>query len=269
MSEIKITLKPITLDLIDKGAYIISYSMQGRVNSPNVKVSLALGSDEKSLDITGRPRGDVLGNDNLPQFLRLIEQVGSWGQSVDCKVLLYADGKLTARSNVQKLTCPVKPYCGPVTFDGIRMEIPLLTYPGNGHGRTWTLIDGKRYFRHKGKLETDNSMRGFDCTTFPMAFFDCYPNMSKKYGTALADALHAQKCNMEQKKKDEVKAFFSAEGRQGTYFMWSAGHVVLVENSTIHEFTYGGYKRTLASDWSGYSRAPQGLWWIRKLPLFC
>ena len=260
-------LNPITLRPIDKGAYTISYSILGQVTSSNSKVFLTLGSAENLLDITGRSRDDVLGKDNLIQFLKLISQTGSWGQSADCKVLMYIDNKLAASSNVRKLACPVKPYFGPVTFDGIRMENPPLTYPGKGVGRIWTLIDGKRYFCLSGKLETDNSKRGFDCTTFPMALYDCYPNMNQKYGTALADALHAQKCNMEQKKAEEVKAFFSKEGRQGTYFVWSAGHVVLVENAIIHEFTYGGYKRTLASDWSG--RAPQGLWWVRKLPLIC
>lgn len=261
-----IVLDPIALGNYRHGAYIIKYAIKGTV-PPGARVFLAIGGDRHLLEITGRSKRDVMGADNLPQLLRLIGQLNAWGTPVDCTVQLRMGAQLLARSNAQPLACPVKPYTGPLTFDGIAREIPPLTYPGNGHGRTWVEIDGKRYFRHGSKLETDNAKRGFDCTTFPMAMFDVYPNMAGKYGTALADALYATKCDMEVKKEADVKAFFEGAGKQGLYFMWSAGHVVLVENATIHEFTYGGYKRTPAAEWEGYRKAPQGLWWIRRLHL--
>jgi hypothetical protein len=170
-------------------------------------------------------------------------------------------------SAAEDLSCPVKPFDGAFTFDGFASAVPKLTYPGNGKGRLLLEIGGKHYFRNGSRLETDIAMRGFDCTTFPMALFKCNVNMSGKYGTALADALGATRCDMEQKNKSDVKFFFAdAVKNAGLFFMWSAGHVVLIKKGTIHEFTYGGYKRTPAKDWTGYRRAPQGLWWIRKLP---
>jgi hypothetical protein len=265
MNSLKITLNPIVLGHYARGAYVISYSVTGEVPKTGAKVLLAVGNDQQTLEITGRSTKDVLGADNLPQLLRLLGNLNQWGGSVDCTVEIKSGLQVLAKSNVQKLSCPVKPYSGPLNFDAIARESPPLTYPGNGHGRVWAQIDGKRFFRHGSILETNNAMRGFDCTTFPMAIFDCYPNMAGQYGTALADALGAVRCDMEQKKETELKQFFSGKGSVGLYFMWSAGHVVLVHNAAIHEFTYGGYKRSSAAIWGGYHHAAQGLWWVRRL----
>ena len=151
----------------------------------------------------------------------------------------------------------------------MRDASPPLTYPGNGHGRTLTeQINGKYYFRHGSILETEAAMRGFDCTTFPMSLFQIYPNMAGKYGTALADALGAEQCGLEQvRAADARRLFLFPTPMLGLYLMWSAGHVVLIKDAVIHEFTYGGYKWTPAFAWGGYDRAPQGLWWIRRLPI--
>lgn len=265
MAALTVNLSPVKLGPYTKGAYIISYSTLPELPKTGLQVLLAVGSDECTIDVTGRTKGDVIGSDNLPELLDIIGGLNKWGSSVQCTIQVKSKNVLLAKSNPQSLSCPVKPYAGALNFDAIAREVPALTYPGNGHGRLWTAIDGKRYFCHLNKLETNNINRGFDCTTFPMCLFDCYLNMTGKYGTALADALGATKCDMEQKKTVEVKAFFADKGKTGLYFMWSAGHVVLVHNAWVHEFTYGGYKRNGAAGWAGYSKAPQGLWWVRKL----
>lgn len=254
-----LTLNAIKTAPISKGGYAITFAGKVPVGA---RVHLCLENATNRLEITGG-----YGANKLPDLLKLIGVVDGWGKTIRCWVVLEQMGKFVGESSAQDMACPVKPYDGLITFDGFAVANPPLTYPGNGKGRTLTqAIDGKYYFRNGSILETDNAMRGFDCTTFPMALFNCYPSMAGKYGTALADALGAVKCEMEQKKESDVKSFFKGSGSGGLYFMWSAGHVVLVKGAIIHEFTYGGYRRTAVDVWTGFRFAPQGLWWIRKLP---
>ena len=258
---------------VSKGGYIISYEDQlqsvGGLPKKGYRLFLGIGDDNTVMEVSGRNRADLIGSDNLPELLKLIAKKNKWGSSVDCKLHLKYGTAPVSQSNAQPLKCPVAPYADGLTFDAIAKAIPKMTYPGNGKGRLLTdLIGAKRYFKYGGRFETDNAMRGFDCTTFPIALFSCNINMGDKHGTPLADALGATKCSMEQKKPEEVKAFFNdaTTGAKGLYFMWSAGHIILAKDATIHEFTYGGYKRTAASLWEGYPKAPQKLWWVRKLP---
>jgi hypothetical protein len=107
-----------------------------------------------------------------------------------------------------------------------------------------------------------------------MALFQCHADMRNKYATALATSLGAAPCGMEAQKEAAVKSFFAdpSRGRSGLYIMWSAGHVVLAKDATFHHFSHndsvshGGYCRGNPAVWSHYRYAPQGLWWIRKLP---
>jgi hypothetical protein len=242
------------------GGYSITHT--GQI-PPGGKLYLCLEDADNRLDLSG---GYNAGK--LPALLDLVSAINGWGTTVRSWAVVEAGGAHIGETPAQDFKCPVKPFGGPFTFAGFESEIPKLTYPGNGHGRTLKEIGGKFYFYNNSFLETDNAKRGFDCTTFPMALFKKSVNMTGKYGTALAVALGATQCEMEQKKTADVKAFFAdaTNGGTGLYFMWSAGHVVLVKNATIHEFTYGGYKKTPAADWAGYDRAPQGLWWVRRLP---
>lgn len=250
-------IKPVK---VGAGGYQITHT--GHVPAGG-KLYVCLTDADNRLDIT-----HGISTANLPNFLALVEGANGWGTTLRAWAVLEVNGKFVSETPAQDFDAPVKPFGGTFTFAGFESEIPKLTYPGNGHGRLLTTIGGKYYFVNGGMLETDNAKRGFDCTTFPMALFQKTINMTGKYGTALADALGATKCEMEQKKKADVKAFFAdtTKGGTGLYFMWSAGHVVLVKNATIHEFTYGGYKKSPAASWGGYDRAAQGLWWIRKLP---
>jgi hypothetical protein len=252
-------LGAIALTRIDKGGYTITCT-GAPAGSGNVY--LCVGNGTNRLDITGGYKPDMLAG-----LLACVGAAGTWGTTVKCWAVLEQNGLIAGQSAAQTMTCPVQPYDGPLTFEGIAAANPPLTYPGNGKGRLWINLGGKYYFRNGSTLETDNAMRGFDCTTFPMALFETYPNMSGKYGTALADALGAEQCDMEMKTAAEIKPFFADYAKGPTiYFMWSEGHVVLEKLNTIHEFTYGGYKCTSAQDWPGYGRAARGQWWVRKLP---
>jgi hypothetical protein len=259
----KPTLKAIQVALIDRGGYTIS--MSGQI-PPGAKTYLCIEDADNRLDITAK-----YGQAQMAALLECIDEVDGWDRTLRCWAVMEQTGKRLGETPAQDLKAPVKPLDAPITLDRIVTANPRLTYPGNGFGRTLTktAIGGKFYFRNGSLLETDSTKRGFDCTTFPMSLFSTYPNMAQKYGTALADALGASKCDMEQKKEADLKAFFAdkTKGATGSYFMWSAGHVVLVKDGRIHEFTYGGYQANDFQTWGGYKKAPQGLWWVRKLPM--
>ena len=55
---------------------------------------------------------------------------------------------------------------------------------------------------------------------------------------------------LENAEPAHVKEFFAAD-RPGRYLMWSGGHVVLVDNKTVHEFSSskGGYATTDVLTW--------------------
>ena len=261
----KLDLKAITLATINNGGYSFSYAVNV---PPGGKLFLCLEGVTNRLEITGG-----YNKSKLPALLKCIGAVQGWGTSIRCWLVMEQNGKSVGESAANDMKCPVKPYDGPLTIQGFSTALPKLTYPGNGIGRLLTgLIDGKYYFRFgiadNVPFETDNAMRGFDCTTFIMALFQCNINMTYKYGTYLVENLGCKKCDMEEKKEKEIKAFFadSTKGRSGQYILWSEGHMLLAKNAVLHEFTYGGYAQTPAASFLRYARAKNGLWWIRKLP---
>ncbi len=273
---------------IKNGGYKVSAQMKPM--PAGAAILLFADSPANSLDITG-------GHD-LEKLLALFDKTAKWGQEINVWAEARLNAKTIATSSKTKLKIHVKPLPARLTFQVIAAE--RLTYPGNGHGRTLTkqLYNNQWYFRRGSVLENDNAMRGFDCTTFPMALWSTYPDMSGAYGTKLVETLGAQKCGLEQLNWKEVRALFTDTAgplgpvapppksnpdpsfwrdpftkptradqfdTRATYLVWSAGHVVIYQDRMIHEFTHGGYKMTPAHlrDWS---QAPQGLWWIRKLP---
>lgn len=292
MSVPKINAPSLTLAFsggheIDKGAYSLKVNLTPA--SADARIFLFADNPSNSLDITAGA--------SIESILALLDATMKWGQFVQVWAEARASNQSIATSNKINLRIHVKPLPANITFDVLARE--RLTYPGNGFGRTLTKqrINNKWYFRHGSILECNPAMRGFDCTTFLMSIFNTYPVMSGAYGTKLADALGAQKCDLEMLQWTQVRDMFKATevpysappltrsgppsfikrdpfakatiadsfDRSGVYIIWSAGHIVLYQDGMIHEYTFGGYKTTPAQfrDWS---LAPQGLWWIRRLP---
>ncbi len=263
-------LKSVELGRLDNGGYDFKYELDKR---PDLKLFLCIEKAEHRLEIT-----EGYSKSKLPELLKCIGAANGWSvtatNKVKCWLVTEKGGKHVAESEAKDLVCPVTPYDGKLTFLGFKTNKPKLTYPGNGHGRLLMHVSDQRYVFTRGllrggQLETDPKKRGFDCTTFPMAVLGAQRfSVQDKYGNYLADRLGGQKCDMEQKKEEEIKAFFAdaKKGKTGLYIIFSAGHVMLVKNGMIHEFTYGGYASESAQTWKRYRKAEHGLWWVRKLP---
>jgi hypothetical protein len=155
-----------------------------------------------------------------------------------------------------------------LTISDIAKDDPAMTYPGNGYGRVLSpLINDRYYFKYAGKYETDNTKRGFDCTTFPMALFSIPLLPPPGYGKQLSDAAGATQCDYEQKKSADLEKEFQENSTPGgLYILFSEGHVLLYNSdiNTLYEFTYGGFKATPAG--LRTMTAAHNLWWMRKLP---
>ena len=230
---------------------------------------------DKSADLylcVGRPdnRLRITGTTPLSRqasVLAAIDQLGKWGESVQIWMLAYKGRALVAQSRPASYVTHVKPFYGQLKISDMASDTPRLTYPGNGAGRLLSKpINGRHYFVYGGKLETASAMRGFDCTSFPMALLSI-PNLpAPGYGKQLCEAAHAEPCDMEQLKRADLEARFKSNSvPSGLYVLFSEGHVLLynADANTLHEFTHGGYRATPAS--SRPMPAAHDLWWMRKL----
>jgi hypothetical protein len=202
------------------------------------------------MNITARDRNCVICQDNLPQLLALMNKNNLWATTAIVTLLVTKGYKVISRSISAFIECPVKPYAGNLRASlgngslGEEAGTPPLLYNGaangSGGGAMFHIpaVEGKYYFEYGGRFETDNSRRGFDCTTFAGAVFNVNPNTGAMAGTAetLANHLGAQSCAMEEKTGAQVKTFFSTH-KTGTYILGSGGHVMIVVDGVIHEFT--------------------------------
>jgi hypothetical protein len=66
-------------------------------------------------------------------------------------------------------------------------------------------------------------------------------------------------CDLDNANEAEVHSFFE-DHPTGSYYAWSGGHVVLIKDAVVHEFTFGGYKHPDVAD-----RKFVGHWSLRKL----
>ena len=261
-------LGAITLVRIDEGGYQISYSAQLPPNG--YKVFLALKNDTFLLDITGRNAKGVMGNDNLPDLLDLMEGASVWGNvAVECRVIVKRNERLVSRSDPKTLACPVQPYSSGLGADLLEEEnVKDFTYSGIKDGCYFNMpaIDDRYYFSYDNKFETKNARRGLNCITYAGAVFGVNANTKalKDYGTQLAAYLNAAKVDMEGKKAADLKQFFT-DNPTGTFLMWSEGHTTVVVDGFVYESTNRttqAYQRTDAQDWP-YGNA---VFWVRKLP---
>jgi len=230
---------------------------------------------DKSADLylcVGRADNRVSINGTTPlsrqaSVLAAIDQFGKWGANVQIWMAAYKRGALIAQSPPVSYLTHVKPFYGRLKISDIAADMPRLTYPGNGAGRLLSKpINGRHYFIYGGRLETVPDMRGFDCTSFPMALLSIPHLRAPGYGKQLCEAAHAEPCDMEQLKRADLEARFKANSiPNGLYVLFSEGHVLLYNSdiNILHEFTHGGYRSTPAS--SRPMPAAHDLWWMRKL----
>jgi hypothetical protein len=228
---------------------------------------LCIGSEDNRVEITGtKPKG------RQPAVLKAIDDYGKWGEDVSLWMTSERAGVLTARTRAYTYKTHVKPfygkpYEGELTISGISTDDPKMTYPGNGKGRLLSpKINGRYYFIYAGKFETDNKMRGFDCTSFPMALFSVKSLPTPGYGKQLCQVLGATECDLEQIQSSDLQKRFQEDVIDfGYYVLFSEGHVMLYNSNGnyLYEFTYGGFKGTSAG--ARPLNAKHNLWWMRKL----
>lgn len=265
-----LTLNPITLGLIRNGGYVITYA--GQVPT-GATLLLGLPDTTRSVDVTGRPKNDLLDPARLKKLLALFHQLNAWGNPVTVQLHAVQGGHTVAQSNTQTLRAPVRPHCGCLNPALGKGDCgPRLCYTGVQTGRMLYQpdIDGRYYYAFGGKFETDNAKRGLNCITYVGAVCGVDPSTGAMgaYGTQLANHLGAIKIGMEQKSKQECLAFFTTDGtrsqlRKGTYIVWNGGHTVLVVDGVVHEFALSknGYNQTPVAQW----HFANGPFWVRQL----
>jgi hypothetical protein len=265
-----LTLNPIVLGAIKNGGYVVSYT--GQVPA-GATLLLGLPDTTRAVDVTGRPKTDLLDMARLRKLLDLFDQMNAWGTQVSCRLHVRQNGTTIAQSGTQTLRAPVRPYCGSLHPKlGKGDTGPRLCYTGIQTGRMLYQpdIDGRYYFAFGGKFETDNAKRGLNCITYVGGVCGVDPSSGamSAYGTQLANHLLAQQVGMEGKSKQEVIQFFTTDGqhsqlRRGTFIVWNSGHTVLVVNGVVHEFALSkdGYNETPVAQW----HFANGPFWVRQL----
>lgn len=215
------------------------------------------------------------------------------------RLYVVLNDQVISESNMQILNCPVQPHNGKMLpLDEVNNGRKL-TYQGdpdageNGEywGRMFHQIAGYDgyFFRYLSSLETDNAKRGFDCITYAGAA--CGASIHRMKASAdLAASLDATACSVETSVEKPgtkgapptvtkataalenaelkyVKEFFRTN-TTGYFLMWSTGHIVLVGNGVVHEFTpkagISGYAATPVQTWLETTKAKKLT--VRKLP---
>jgi len=252
-----LSLRPIRLDRFRHGGYKIEF--HGAVPH-GCSVRLLLGSSALySMDITGGYKKRT--SSHFEDLLKLMDQGGFWGKKVPVRVAVYSGGRMFQEtlSTPQFIQCPLEP----IRELGVEEigAVEGLRYTGNpdGSGGGTFLshpINGKYYFIYNRLLEVDSKRRGFDCTTYVGSALGMADGRGQGgTGEIIANELKAEPCDMEHKNAQAVEKFFG-EHKSGSYIMWSHGHVVVVKDCVVHEFTdrvsmEKGYCVTEISEWLG------------------
>ena len=240
------------------------FDLQFHLTDKTAQLYLCVGQQGNRVLVTGTTPLTRQG-----AVLAAIDQFGKWGQEIQLWMVAEKNGVPAVQTPPVKYLTHVKPFYGKLTISSISADQPQMTYPGNGCGRLLSRsINGRYYFVYGGKFETNNLMRGFDCTTFPMALFAVHRRLpGKGYGKDLGDLLGVSKCDLEQIKSADLKKRFTEDTIPvGVYLLFSEGHVLLYNSdiNMLYEFNYGGFRKTPAMQ--RHLHATHDLWWMRKLP---
>lgn len=265
-----LVLNPITPDRIDRGGYKVSF----KPAAPPAPYQLRFGFSNtpgEFTDVTGCKNADVMNLARLGELLKIIKRRGSWGREVPVRLFVVLNNKLVSESAPVMLKCPVQPHNGKMLALDETNNGAKLTYQGDSatgpfYGRMFHEFDGidGYFFKYGGVLETDVARRGFDCITY--AGTTCGASIFHMTESAgLCNHLGATTCTidkvvppaktpskveLENTDPQNVKDFFAAN-TTGYYLMFSGGHIVIVANGTVHEFSYGkqGYATTDVQAW--------------------
>ncbi len=247
------------------------FDLQFRQTDRSANLFLCVGREDNRVLVSG-----TTPSSRQAAVLAAIDEYGKWGQNIQLWLAAEKNGTLVARTAPVNYLTHVKPFYGELTISGISADQPRMTYPGNGKGRLLSkLINDRYYFIYGGRLETDNQMRGFDCTSFPMALLSISHLPPPGYGKQLCDAVGATKCDLEMLKSAQLEKRFKENSIPGgLYILFSEGHVMLYnsDRNILYEFNFGGYRSTPAAQRS-LRGAKNDLWWMRNIsesyrPLF-
>jgi hypothetical protein len=228
------------------------------------------GGGFRGFEVSGRPGWDLMSGQHLSELLKLVDRLDCWASPMEVHLIVTLNAHIVSISKPPAtLIAPVRPHNGRLLRLDEAGNGPALTYQGDPSadqfwGRWLVKVDGydKYLFGYrfdpangKSRLETDASKRGFDCTTYAGSV--CVPGLDPRHmnsSVAVANAAGATACSvidpetnkqvaLEGVKPKLVKEFFKAN-KTGYYLLWSSGHIVIVANGEVHEFSgsAGGYR---------------------------
>jgi hypothetical protein len=264
---------------VPQGGYHISYETDdGGKRDTQIPdpYQVLLGPDQlNALDVSDRPRHDLLDAAKLGELLGIIDKRNAWGNTMFVKLFVILERQLIQSSDAAILRCPIEPYSGKMLST---VENADLLYEGDPKtdsfwGRMFYTAPGfdKYLFVWGGRLELEPAKRGFDCITYAGTTCGAKHTDMGGSGATLADALHAtpvvhDKVTLDKASKEHLTSFFE-KNKAGYYLMYSTGHVTLVVDGCVYEFKPNqpgnkGFVPTPTSDWV---TTHLGGWTLRKL----
>ena len=97
--------KNIAMGAVANGGYVVSYATcdGGPLPAPGKGFTLHLCFPDanNSVDVTGRPPGDLLSKNNVGAVLGIFEKLDAWATPVECRVQLRYNGEVVSISNSQ------------------------------------------------------------------------------------------------------------------------------------------------------------------------
>lgn len=201
-------------------------------------------------------------------FIGIVDKHDFWGTKIGLIIYLLREGIIVWASEPCPLPAPVRPFDGTLTPAGIGADAgqPRMVYCGTGKkpfiGRFLKRIAGHRMFYYGGILETDNRLRGFDCTTFAgnslglderNAQLTSSPAVASGLGaTAVTWSFPAPSPTAPPGTPPPVpthtitngvgtgtavKKYFADAANTGTYLIWTTGHIIVIINKVTYDWS--------------------------------
>jgi hypothetical protein len=179
-----------------------------------------------------------------------IDATGPWGNKAHCVVYVTRDDVVVSRSTgATPFDCPVKPYPGPVGDSSVPTVLDVTetdpaspwNYTENGEPhKSGSMLhevpfNGSYFFKYAGRFTLKDTLRGFDCTTYPGSIFGL-PSTSMGSYDAICSAMMARPVGVENAHLTEFLRFMEAH-TTGTYLVYIVGHhIVIISEGVCYEF---------------------------------